>query len=981
METREAVTSLPLRRIEGKYEILEKLGEGGMGAVYKVRHRLLDTVRVIKMMRPQLVEDEGLKARFLREARVATQLRHPNIAQLYDFTIDEGVASIVMEYVPGATLESVVRSGVRPPLGLALEIAQQSLRALAYLHGKGFVHRDISPDNLMLAEGPDGEPQVKLIDLGIAKTLSGGATGYLTQAGTFLGKLRYSPPEQFDAGGASAVDARGDLYSFGLVLYELLTGRYPIRGRDPSALIAGHLFWAPLDFAESDPEGAVPPDLRAAILKSLAKKPEERFASAQELHRALAALRSPSDLPEGELQRVLGRAAAGGGRAAVHDPGSTQNRLDFQFGLGTTPSPPRLVEVKEAPPAPIDEEARRRAIAALAEGFEAKLGRGDFHAAELLLFDAEVEHGEQEAFAVLHERLAEGRRREREAKAEARRRGEAIATAIAEIEDRLAKGDLDRAGEVLDGTVFTYGEDTVSRELRSRVGELRREAREAERSALLGSARERLAAGDLAAAEAAVGHVEQLDPESPAARALREEIAQAHRRREEEARRQEARRAALAVAVAGIAARLEAPDLGAAESALGEALEAFGEEEPLRALRSRLGEEQRRVEREAEAAARVESARGRCGVGYLDGAEEDLDGAEALVPGLAAARALREEVARARQHNEEEARRRREEEARERHEAEARQRREEDARQRREEEARRRREEKEARRREEARRAALAAAVAGVAAQLEARELGAAESALGEALEAFGEEKPLRALSARLDEERRRAAREAKLAAALESAGRRLGAGDLDGALDDLGAAEGLDPANAAARGLRDEVLAERRRREEEARREAERAAAIAAIDALLEQGDLGGAAGLLPEAAAEFGEDTLLRHRRQRIEELGRRAEEERRERELAASLAAIDGCLGEGRLDEAARLLPGAVAAFGGLPALRERWERLERLRREAAVAVLLARATSQLDAGEHERAARTLRQALDLEPQNRDAEALMHRARERR
>jgi serine/threonine protein kinase len=113
------VSAIPLRRLEGKYEILEKLREGGMGAIYKVRHRLLDEVCVIKVMRPQLVEDEELRARFLREARLAIKLRHANIAQLYDFTIDEdGTAFIVMEFISGMTFEDVLAHGGPPPLGL-----------------------------------------------------------------------------------------------------------------------------------------------------------------------------------------------------------------------------------------------------------------------------------------------------------------------------------------------------------------------------------------------------------------------------------------------------------------------------------------------------------------------------------------------------------------------------------------------------------------------------------------------------------------------------------------------------------------------------------------------------------------------------------------------------------------------------------------------------------------------------------------------
>ncbi|HXO42412.1 MAG TPA: serine/threonine-protein kinase, partial [Thermoanaerobaculia bacterium] len=304
------MAAIPNRRIEGKYEILQKIREGGMGAIYKVRHRLLDEVRVIKMMRPQLDADAEFKARFIREARVAIKLRHPNVAHLYDFTMgDDDVAFIVMEFIDGRTLEELLKAVGPPPLGLAIEIAQQSLRALGYLHSKGFVHRDISPDNLMLTEDPDGNPQIKLIDLGIAKVV-GGADAHLTKTGTFLGKLRYSSPEQFSAAGVPSADARGDLYSFGVVLYELLTGVHPILGSDPSSIIAGHLFRPPLPFDQTDPDGRLPPALRAAVMRALAKNPDERYASARELAQELAACRQPGDLLQGDWRQVLEQSAA-----------------------------------------------------------------------------------------------------------------------------------------------------------------------------------------------------------------------------------------------------------------------------------------------------------------------------------------------------------------------------------------------------------------------------------------------------------------------------------------------------------------------------------------------------------------------------------------------------------------------------------------------------------------------------------------------
>jgi eukaryotic-like serine/threonine-protein kinase len=324
--------------IEGKYEILGKLREGGMGAVYKVRHRLLDEVRVVKVLNPRLDVTPELSDRFLREARFAIQLRHPNIAQLHDFSIaEDGSAFIVMEFIDGATLEDIVARTGPPPLGLGLEMARQSLKALGFLHRRGLIHRDISPDNLMLTRDAEGEPLVKLIDLGIAKVLKGGA-GELTSTGMFLGKPRYASPEQFSAAGLAGVDARADLYSFGVVLYELLTGVCPIQGRDPSSLMAGHLFRPPVDFAQSDPAGRLPADLRAILLRVLAKVPDERFASAEELARALGEVQDRFPVKPGELEAVLAAASLPVPPAAA--PGSTQGKLDQQFVQTPPPAGP-----------------------------------------------------------------------------------------------------------------------------------------------------------------------------------------------------------------------------------------------------------------------------------------------------------------------------------------------------------------------------------------------------------------------------------------------------------------------------------------------------------------------------------------------------------------------------------------------------------------------------------------------------------------
>ena len=533
------MAALPLQRIEGKYEILEKIREGGMGAIYKVRHRLLDEIRVIKLMRQQLVEDEELKARFLREARLAIKLRHPNIAQLYDFTVDDdGTAFIVMEFIDGMTLEDVLSFHGPPPLGLALEIAQQSLRAIAYLHLKGLIHRDISPDNLMLTVDTDGQPLVKLIDLGIAKIQGTGGESHLTQTGTFLGKIRYAPPEQFGADGASMVDSRGDLYSFGVVLYELLTARFPIQGKDPSSLIAGHLFRPPLDFAETDPGGRLSADLRAVVLKALAKSPDERFATATELARALGGFRTPSDVPEEALQELLARPFIRAGASSIADAGSTQDRLDQNFELASTPSPGSLLHLaKTATPTPVSmKPGVSQAVRETAGTIEAQLEKGDLVAAEAELRWAVDTFGERPELRTLRDRLQEMKVREAEL-LQARE----LAAALAEIEAALEKKDYRTAESLLYGAETRFGEREELSPFYERIAgqrsqELAEKKRREEIAGRIAAARELAGREDFQGALEELSRATLLDPDDAEVSALIQEIEASARRKEEEDR-------------------------------------------------------------------------------------------------------------------------------------------------------------------------------------------------------------------------------------------------------------------------------------------------------------------------------------------------------------------------------------------------------------------------------------------------------------
>jgi serine/threonine protein kinase len=283
------------KEIEATYEILEKMGEGGMGAVYKVRHRFFDEIRVIKVMQAQIESTEELRERFRGEAKRGKQLRHPNLAEVFDFSVAaDGTSYIVMEYIEGITLRDIMkRTG--GPLGYrtVVPIIEQVLDAIAFLHGRKFVHRDISPDNIMLIQDGTPTPRVKLIDLGISKSLE--STRHLTMVGKFIGKVRYASPEQF----SGEVDARSDLYSVGVVMYELLTGTMPITGDDYMSILAGHVSRPPRAFDDTDPNGAVPPAIRRAVMKALAKRPEDRYQSAAEFSDALR-----GSIPEAERRTL-----------------------------------------------------------------------------------------------------------------------------------------------------------------------------------------------------------------------------------------------------------------------------------------------------------------------------------------------------------------------------------------------------------------------------------------------------------------------------------------------------------------------------------------------------------------------------------------------------------------------------------------------------------------------------------------------------
>ncbi|MEA2462972.1 MAG: eukaryotic-like serine/threonine-protein kinase, partial [Acidobacteriota bacterium] len=216
--------------LDGRYTITDRLGAGGMGEVFKAVHTMLGSPRVIKVVHAHISTNADAKDRFLREARAATKIQHGNVATLHDFaTLPDGAHYMVWEFIDGENLAERLRQRGTLPPRQAVHVAVQALRGLEAIHRAGIIHRDISPENLMIT----ADDEVKIIDLGVAKLQDPDAVSQ-TRTGIFVGKLRYASPEQLGfLPEGETVDARADIYALGMVLVELLTGRPPYEAKSP----------------------------------------------------------------------------------------------------------------------------------------------------------------------------------------------------------------------------------------------------------------------------------------------------------------------------------------------------------------------------------------------------------------------------------------------------------------------------------------------------------------------------------------------------------------------------------------------------------------------------------------------------------------------------------------------------------------------------------------------------------------------------
>jgi eukaryotic-like serine/threonine-protein kinase len=322
---------------DGRYRIVRKLGAGGMANVYLAEDQELGRRVAIKILNDRHANDDQFVERFRREAKNAAALSHPNIVSIYDRGEAEGTYYIAMEYLEGRSLKELIVGRGPAPIAVAIEYARQILAALRFAHRHGIVHRDIKPHNVLV----DGEGRVKVTDFGIARA----GTSQMTEAGSIVGTAQYLSPEQ--ARGA-AVDQRSDLYSLGVVLYELLTGEAPFEGETAVEIAMRHLSQVPEPPSALRPE--VPRELDLVVTRALAKDPEDRYQSADEM--------------EADLERVTRGAPV----AAATEESATQiMRLPAGVGAAgaaTMIAPRPAGAAPTLPPGshPFDEPERRRPV-------------------------------------------------------------------------------------------------------------------------------------------------------------------------------------------------------------------------------------------------------------------------------------------------------------------------------------------------------------------------------------------------------------------------------------------------------------------------------------------------------------------------------------------------------------------------------------------------------------------------------------------
>ena len=273
--------------IRGKYRILGTLGRGGMGTVYKALHLAFDELRAIKVIAPEILHDEVIVRRFRQEAVITRKLQHPNAVRVEDIDeAEDGRPFIVMEFIQGKSLKKVIQEEGPLPVSRVCSIVKQVAAALDAAHSLGMVHRDIKPENIALIESPDGE-RVKVLDFGIAKmkesSVEATSGKTLTAVGMVVGTVQYMSPEQAMGKRGDELDGRSDLYSLGIVMYEMLTASLPFKAQTTMAMLLAHLQEPPNHILTVRPDLQIPEPIADLAMRLLEKDPERRPANGRAL--------------------------------------------------------------------------------------------------------------------------------------------------------------------------------------------------------------------------------------------------------------------------------------------------------------------------------------------------------------------------------------------------------------------------------------------------------------------------------------------------------------------------------------------------------------------------------------------------------------------------------------------------------------------------------------------------------------------------
>lgn len=271
----------------GKYDIIDVIGHGGMGVVYKGRQVMMDRTVAIKMLQTQHIADSMSVKRFYQEGKAASKMNHPHVITVYDFgvTANTGQPFIVMDYLQGVALSDLIKEEGQLGVERSIKVLSQATDALDHAHRMGVIHRDLKPSNIMLIDYEDEKDYVKVVDFGVAKLITaGGEQQRLTQMGEVCGSPVYMSPEQCQG---LELDNRSDIYSMGIVIYETLTGRLPILGKTMVDTMSKHITDMPPRFSEVRPDLYIPERLEAVVFKALAKDPAERHQSMADLTKDL----------------------------------------------------------------------------------------------------------------------------------------------------------------------------------------------------------------------------------------------------------------------------------------------------------------------------------------------------------------------------------------------------------------------------------------------------------------------------------------------------------------------------------------------------------------------------------------------------------------------------------------------------------------------------------------------------------------------